>query len=226
LLANQDVTFLTDGGEEIRALTELVTPASEHVLDWFHITMRLTVLEKFARGVAHRDEAAGANLLADLERIKWLLWHGNQHRAGETIGFFLDDVDALQVDYPKPAQVRSRGARVRRLHRRQDRQPDQLWRAVPRRRAHILMPSGIHGERRDQQVLRQTSADGVDQAWRTPCSRCAREHSTALSGQGSSASIRAWQTTLHPAIRSTLRPENTPHIVTLSLKQVPLDLTH
>jgi hypothetical protein len=47
-----------------------------------------------------REEAAGANLLTDLERIKWLLWHGNGHRAGETSGFFLDDVDALQVDYP------------------------------------------------------------------------------------------------------------------------------
>jgi len=100
LQANQDVTFLTDGGQEIRALTELVTPVSEHVLDWFHITMRLTVLQQYARGVAHHDEAAGANLLTDLERIKWLLWHGNQHRAGEAIGFFLDDVDALEVDYP------------------------------------------------------------------------------------------------------------------------------
>lgn len=100
LQANQDVTFLTDGGEEIRTLTELVTPESEHVLDWFHITMRLTVLEQYARGVAHYDEAVGASLLADLERIKWLLWHGNQHRAGQTIGFFLDDVDGLEMDYP------------------------------------------------------------------------------------------------------------------------------
>jgi hypothetical protein len=32
----------------------------------------------------------------------------------------------------------------------------------------------------------------------------------------SRAGIRAWQTTLHPAIRSTLRPENTPHVVVLS----------
>ena len=46
LQANQDVTFLTDGGEEVRALTELVTPEAEHVLDWFHIAMRLTVLEQ------------------------------------------------------------------------------------------------------------------------------------------------------------------------------------
>jgi len=100
LQANQDVTFLTDGGQEIRALTELVTPVSEHVLDWFHITMRLTVLGQCARGVAHHDEAAGANMLAGLDRIKWLLWHGNQHRAGDTISIFLDEVDGLDVDYP------------------------------------------------------------------------------------------------------------------------------
>jgi hypothetical protein len=100
LQANQDVTFLTDGGEEIRALTELVTPVSEHVLDWFHITMRLTVLKQYARGVAHYDEAEGQRLLDQLERIKWLLWHGNQYQAGEAIGFLVDDVDELEVDYP------------------------------------------------------------------------------------------------------------------------------
>jgi hypothetical protein len=98
--AIQDVTFLTDGGEEIRALTEFITPESEHVLDWFHITMRITVLSQYARGVALHDDAAGKSLLAELERIKWLLWHGNQYRAGETIQFFLDDVDALEVTTP------------------------------------------------------------------------------------------------------------------------------
>jgi hypothetical protein len=100
LQANQDVTFLTDGGEEVRSLTELVTPEAEHVLDWFHITMRLTVLGQYARGVAHYDEAEGARLLTSLERIKWLLWHGNQHRAGEEIAFFQDDVDGLELGYP------------------------------------------------------------------------------------------------------------------------------
>ena len=50
--ANQDVTFLTDDGPEVRSLSEFVTPASEHVLDWYHITMRLTVLSQYARGLA------------------------------------------------------------------------------------------------------------------------------------------------------------------------------
>ncbi len=81
LRANQDVTFLTDGGEEVRALTELVTPEAEHVLDWFHIAMRLTVLEQYARGVAHHDEKEGERRLSELGRTKWLLWHGNEHRA-------------------------------------------------------------------------------------------------------------------------------------------------
>jgi hypothetical protein len=62
--------------------------------------MRVTVLEQYARGVAHHDEAAGARLLADLERIKWLLWHGNQHRARASIDIFEDDVDGLEVAYP------------------------------------------------------------------------------------------------------------------------------
>lgn len=100
LQANQDVTFLTDGGEEIRGLTEQITPESEHVLDWFHITMRVTVLKQYARGVAHHDEAAGQRLLVSLESIRWLLWHGNQYRSREEIGFFESDVDGLALDYP------------------------------------------------------------------------------------------------------------------------------
>ena len=63
--------------------------------------MRLTVLSQYARGVAQHDDAEGTRLLAELERIKWLIWHGNQHRAKQTIGFFLDDVNGLEVDYPK-----------------------------------------------------------------------------------------------------------------------------
>jgi len=100
LQANQDVTFLTDGGEEVRSLTELVTPEAEHVLDWFHITMRLTVLSQYARGVSHYDPAEGARLLSALDSIKWLLWHGNQYRAGEEIAFLEGDVDRLELEYP------------------------------------------------------------------------------------------------------------------------------
>jgi hypothetical protein len=45
------------------------------------------VLEQYARGIANHYEAAGQRLLDYLKSIKWLLWHGNQHRAREEIGF-------------------------------------------------------------------------------------------------------------------------------------------
>jgi hypothetical protein len=98
--ANQDVTFLTDGGDEIKALTELISPCGEHVLDWFHIAMRLTVLGQYAKGVAQADQDAGTRLLADFERIKWRLWHGDLHRALEEVGDLEDEVDGLEVAYP------------------------------------------------------------------------------------------------------------------------------
>jgi hypothetical protein len=98
--ANQDLTFLTDGGEEVRALTERLAPESEHVLDWFHIAMRLTVLEQYARGISHHDEAEGERLLTILKRVKWLLWHGNVHRALEEATWLHDCVSDLELDYP------------------------------------------------------------------------------------------------------------------------------
>ena len=100
LKPNQDVTFLTDGGDEIKALTELISPCGEHVLDWFHVAMRLTVLGQYAKGVAQLEETKGARLLADLERTKWRLWHGDIHRALEEARDLEDDVDGLELAYP------------------------------------------------------------------------------------------------------------------------------
>jgi hypothetical protein len=98
--ANQDITFLTEGGEEIRLLTERISPCSEHVLDWFHITMRITVLGQFAKGVAQYDEEAGTRLTKELERIKWKLWHGNTTGAQDVIEDFESDLFGLESDYP------------------------------------------------------------------------------------------------------------------------------
>ena len=98
--SDQDITFLTDGGEEVRSLTERISPCSEHVLDWFHITMRITVLGQFAKGVAQYDEEAGARLKKELERIKWKLWHGNTIDAQDVIEDFEGDLFDLELDYP------------------------------------------------------------------------------------------------------------------------------
>jgi len=95
LQMNQTVTFLSDGGENMRELQLYLSPQAEHLLDWFHVTMRLTVLQQLRKelGTAapdlHLDEIA-----ADLDRIKWLLWHGNVFRTLQLLDDLHDELDA------------------------------------------------------------------------------------------------------------------------------------
>ena len=97
--ANQDITFLTDGGREVVPLTQMISPCSEHVLDWFHITMKITVLGQFVKGLAHCNEIAAAAFAEALERIKWKLWNDNGPGALELIDQLADDLAKLETDY-------------------------------------------------------------------------------------------------------------------------------
>ncbi len=103
LQMNQAVTFLTDGGEDVRNLAAEMAPYAEHHLDWFHVTMRLTVLGQFAKGVIHYDQEAGEQVARELLRIKRYLWHGNA-RAGLLFAECLvDNIYGLEEEcaYPK-----------------------------------------------------------------------------------------------------------------------------
>lgn len=72
--ANQSITFLSDGGRNVRELPLYLYPNAEHILDWFHITMRLTVMEQQAKGVrTEEDPELTADLLREVERLKWYL---------------------------------------------------------------------------------------------------------------------------------------------------------
>ncbi len=78
---NQQVIFLSDGADNLRAAQMSMYPESEHVLDWFHVTMRLTVLKQYALGMIHTDPTVGERLHRSLSSIKWYLWHGNVEKA-------------------------------------------------------------------------------------------------------------------------------------------------
>lgn len=77
---NQQVTFLSDGDEKIRELQFYLNPNAEYLLDWFHITMRLTVMSQTAKGLNKKDTELDTDIPKELERIKWYLWHGNVFR--------------------------------------------------------------------------------------------------------------------------------------------------
>jgi hypothetical protein len=103
---NQQVTFLSDGGETVRELQLYLNPNAEHLLDWFHLTMRLTVLQQTAKGLPQRIDAGDGEepyalrepVMKGLERTKWYLWHGNVFRALQEIESIIMDLDAAGAE--------------------------------------------------------------------------------------------------------------------------------
>jgi hypothetical protein len=111
--ANQQVTFLTDGGEDIRDLPLYLNAQAEHLLDWFHLTMRITIMAAMAKSLRPSppdpefpDAAPGdpaSEVAAQLQRLKWFCWHGNVFRALQTLGDLLFDLD---VEHPPAEQAK------------------------------------------------------------------------------------------------------------------------
>jgi hypothetical protein len=97
--ANQQVTFLSDEGDTVRDLQMYLHPEAEHLLDWFHVAMRITVMGQMAKGLAPREVTeAGSDVERQLERVKWYLWHGNVFRALqglEELAVDLDDIEPV-----------------------------------------------------------------------------------------------------------------------------------
>jgi hypothetical protein len=104
LQMNQQVEFLSDGGEDVRNVQLYLNPEAEHLLDWFHITMRLTVLTQIAKGLPEKvgedddQYELRPGVLKDLESLKWYLWHGNVFQALKKLEGLEMDAEAADFD--------------------------------------------------------------------------------------------------------------------------------
>lgn len=103
---NQQVTFLSDGGDSVRGLQLCLNPQAEHLLDWFHITMHITVLGQYFKGVKHHNAERGEHMAEQLERIKWCLWHGNVWKALQKLDWLEMIADELDIDYSNLDKMR------------------------------------------------------------------------------------------------------------------------
>jgi hypothetical protein len=96
---NQQLTFLSDGGDTVRDLQLYLNPHAEHLLDWFHLAMRLTVMQQTAKGLPLTIQAEEETYpLRDpvvrlLERLKRSLWHGNVYQAFQKLTDLIMDLD-------------------------------------------------------------------------------------------------------------------------------------
>jgi hypothetical protein len=94
---NQQVVFMSDGGENVRRVQEYLHPFSEHLIDWFHITMRLTVLQQQTKALQAERPETGADVSKQLESVKHLLWHGNTEEALERLVNLGMDLSLIQA---------------------------------------------------------------------------------------------------------------------------------
>ena len=82
---NQVVEFLSDGADNLRELQRFLNPRAKHMLDWFHVSMRFTVLMNYAKGYKKYDRESGTELIEELESAKWHGWHGHAQECYEQI---------------------------------------------------------------------------------------------------------------------------------------------
>ncbi|SDQ37430.1 ISKra4 family transposase [Pseudovibrio sp. Tun.PSC04-5.I4] len=107
---NQQVTFMTDGGETVINIARNMAPACEHLLDWFHVTMRITVMGQYVKGLAHLNSNEAGEMASALRQIKGYLWNGNLHDGQAAIDDLVMDLDEIETEYASIKALRKAAA--------------------------------------------------------------------------------------------------------------------
>src|SRR5262245_20532564 len=102
----QPLTFLSDGGETVRNLPLQLYPQSKHLLDWVHLTMRMTVLGQYIKGLLRLDRVVGEGIQQRLDSVKWLLWHGQVTKALARLGELDRCMNHFTDSYPRFPQLK------------------------------------------------------------------------------------------------------------------------
>ena len=68
-----------------------MSPEAKHILDWFPLSMKLTVLDQYAKGLVPCDQTLGEEIRDKIECLKWSLWYGNLYKAF----YKIEDIESL-----------------------------------------------------------------------------------------------------------------------------------
>jgi hypothetical protein len=110
------VTILSDGADGPRSLGEAASSGpTHHVLDWFHLAMRVQHVAQAAKSwpdATENDCRAGTGLAETIERIRWRLWHGQVRRALNLIAETVVTMDVAAQDKSPVAAAARKVARL------------------------------------------------------------------------------------------------------------------
>ena len=92
-----EITVISDAEDCLKRLKSALPQTATHILDWFHIAMKLRPIEQTAAWLARRlppDERE--ELLEDITAVRWRLWNGQTDRAIDLIGRLFHDLKAVE----------------------------------------------------------------------------------------------------------------------------------
>jgi hypothetical protein len=149
-------------GSDIRELQQYLNPEAEYYLDWFHITMRLTVMGQYAKGLETTQERR-EETHKSLESVKHYLSHGNVARTRdriEDIHCFLDNEELTGENSRKPRKALDEVDTYIVANEALIPNYGERWR---NEEAIATGLCGIGGKPNRKQAVRQKAADAMDQ---------------------------------------------------------------
>jgi hypothetical protein len=78
------LSVIADGANGLQAIAGRLSLSSTPVLDWFHISMRVSYLEQIIKGMRARTEtekAARRVLISRVDKLRWCFWHAELEKA-------------------------------------------------------------------------------------------------------------------------------------------------
>ena len=96
-----DVTVISDGAEILKRLPRAMPKPTAHIIDWFHIAMKIQPMRQIADHVVRSRSGlceALPTIDRDIRAVKWRLWYGRVDRAIRDLGQLLARLKALQGD--------------------------------------------------------------------------------------------------------------------------------
>jgi hypothetical protein len=111
-----DVAVISDGAEILKRLPRAMPKPTTHIIDWFHIAMKIQPMQQIADHIA-RSRAGETQTLRSTARhiraVKWRLWHGRVDRAIRDLQELLDGLTPVdEITDLSTSRLRSLGAQL------------------------------------------------------------------------------------------------------------------
>ena len=130
-----EVTVISDGAEIMKRLPKALPKPTAHILDWFHIAMKIQPLQQMADHVVRTSANRRGHAISigdDIRSVKWKLWHGQTDRAIDRLEKIMA-VLTIQSSHAEASAKRPLDARAALAHLRslESRRHRQLRRTLP-----------------------------------------------------------------------------------------------